>query len=101
MDAEPTDDLPLIRFAVHTRQSVVRAGDAPALASCAVQRTLCTEFIKRERNSNWKEFTKWTKSSESHGAQRSARYPRARRARRASKVAETWGVCTGHFATAA
>ncbi len=45
LDTEP-DDLPLIRCAVYTRQSVVRAGDDPALASCAVQRTLCTEFIR-------------------------------------------------------
>lgn len=39
MDTEP-DDLPLIRCAVYTRQSVVRAGEDPALASCALQRTL-------------------------------------------------------------
>ncbi|MDQ3037760.1 MAG: recombinase family protein [Myxococcota bacterium] len=45
MDTEP-DDLPLIRCAVYTRQSVVRAGDDPALSSCAVQRSLCTEFIR-------------------------------------------------------
>ena len=46
LDAEPTDDLPLIRCAVYTRQSVVRAGDVSALASCAVQRTLCTESTR-------------------------------------------------------
>ena len=45
MDTEP-DDLPLIRCAVYTRQSVVRAGDDPALSSCAVQRSICTEFIR-------------------------------------------------------
>ncbi len=53
MDAEPTDDLPLIRCAVYTRQSVVRAGDDPALASCAVQRTLCTEFIRSMAWRGW------------------------------------------------
>ncbi len=52
MDTEP-DDLPLIRCAVYTRQSVVRAGDDPALASCAVQRTLCTEFIRSMAWRGW------------------------------------------------
>ncbi len=52
MDAEP-DDLPLIRCAVYTRQSVVRAGGDPALASCAMQRSLCTEFIRSMAWRGW------------------------------------------------
>jgi site-specific DNA recombinase len=52
LDAE-TDDLPLIRCAVYTRQSVVRAGGDPALASCTVQRTLCTEFIRSMAWRGW------------------------------------------------
>ena len=39
-----------MRCAVYTRQSVRRAGDDPAITSCAIQRTLCTEFI---RNKTW------------------------------------------------
>lgn len=39
-----------MRCAVYTRQSVKRAGDDPAVSSCAIQRTLCTEFI---RNKSW------------------------------------------------
>lgn len=39
-----------VRCAVYTRQSVRRAGDDPAVSSCAIQRTLCTEFI---RNKTW------------------------------------------------
>jgi hypothetical protein len=35
---------------VYTRQSVKRPGADPALTSCAIQRTLCTEFI---RNKTW------------------------------------------------
>lgn len=38
---------------MYTRQSVVRAGDDPALASCAVQRTLCTEFIRSMAWRGW------------------------------------------------
>ncbi|QRK08585.1 recombinase family protein [Archangium violaceum] len=52
MDAK-TDDRPLIRCAVYTRQSVVRPGDDPALASCAVQRTLCTQFIRSMAWRGW------------------------------------------------
>lgn len=52
MDAE-NDDFPLIRCAVYTRQSVVRAGGDPALASCSVQRTLCTEFIRSMAWRGW------------------------------------------------
>lgn len=35
---------------MYTRQSVKRSGDDPAVTSCALQRTLCTEFI---RNKTW------------------------------------------------
>jgi DNA invertase Pin-like site-specific DNA recombinase len=44
------DDRRWVRCAVYTRQSVRRAGDDPAITSCAIQRTLCTEFI---RNKTW------------------------------------------------
>lgn len=56
MDAESDrpeiseDDPRWVRCAVYTRQSVKRAGDDPAITSCAIQRTLCTEFI---RNKTW------------------------------------------------
>ncbi|MBX3130290.1 MAG: recombinase family protein [Polyangiaceae bacterium] len=56
MDAEPDlpdireDDPRWVRCAVYTRQSVRRPGDDPAVTSCAIQRTLCTEFI---RNKTW------------------------------------------------
>jgi len=56
LDAEPDlpdireDDPRWVRCAVYTRQSVRRAGDDPAVTSCALQRTLCTEFI---RNKTW------------------------------------------------
>lgn len=39
-----------MRCAVYTRQSVRRPGDDPAVTSCAIQRTLCTEFT---RNKTW------------------------------------------------
>lgn len=44
------DDARWVRCAVYTRQSVKRPGDDPAVTSCAIQRTLCTEFI---RNKTW------------------------------------------------
>jgi DNA invertase Pin-like site-specific DNA recombinase len=44
------DDPRWVRCAVYTRQSVRLAGDDPAITSCAIQRTLCTEFI---RNKTW------------------------------------------------
>lgn len=56
MDAEPdlpdirADDPRWVRCAVYTRQSVKRSGDDPAITSCAIQRTLCTKFI---RNKTW------------------------------------------------
>lgn len=56
MDAEPdlpdirADDPRWVRCAVYTRQSVRRPGDDPAVTSCAIQRTRCTEFI---RNKTW------------------------------------------------
>ncbi len=37
-----------MRCAVYTRQSVRRAGDDPAVTSCALQRTLRTEFIRNK-----------------------------------------------------
>src|SRR5690606_27344644 len=46
----PDDDPRWVRCAVYTRQSVKRPGDDPAVTSCAIQRTLCTEFI---RNKTW------------------------------------------------
>lgn len=46
----PDDDPRWVRCAVYTRQSVKRSGDDPAVTSCALQRTLCTEFI---RNKTW------------------------------------------------
>jgi DNA invertase Pin-like site-specific DNA recombinase len=51
LDAE-TDDLQFIRCAIYTRQSVLRRGD-PALASCKVQRLLCTEFIRSMAWRGW------------------------------------------------
>jgi len=56
LDADPDlpdireDDPRWVRCAVYTRQSVKRSGDAPAVTSCALQRTLCTEFV---RNKTW------------------------------------------------
>jgi DNA invertase Pin-like site-specific DNA recombinase len=51
LDAE-ADDLQFIRCAIYTRQSVLRRGD-PALASCKVQRLLCTEFIRSMAWRGW------------------------------------------------
>ncbi len=51
MDNE-ADDLQFIRCAIYTRQSVLRRGD-PALASCKVQRMLCTEFIRSMAWRGW------------------------------------------------
>lgn len=42
-----------MRCAVYTRQSVKRAGDDPAITSCAIQRTLCTEFIRSKTWEFW------------------------------------------------
>lgn len=38
---------------MYTRQSVKRAGDDPAVSSCAIQRTLCTEFIRSKTWELW------------------------------------------------
>jgi hypothetical protein len=46
----PGDDPRWVRCAVYTRQSFKRPGDDPAVTSCALQRTLCAEFI---RNKTW------------------------------------------------
>ncbi len=50
--AAEADDLQFIRCAIYTRQSVLRRGD-PALASCKVQRLLCTEFIRSMAWRGW------------------------------------------------
>lgn len=42
-----------MRCAVYTRQSVKRPGEDPAVASCALQRTLCTEFIRGKTWDYW------------------------------------------------
>lgn len=42
-----------MRCAVYTRQSVKRPGDDPAITSCAIQRTLCTEFIRSKTWELW------------------------------------------------
>jgi site-specific DNA recombinase len=59
LDADP--DLPdirdadprWVRCAVYTRQSVKRLGDDPAVTSCAIQRTLCTEFLRSKTWEFW------------------------------------------------
>ena len=38
---------------MYTRQSVKRPGDDPAVTSCALQRTLCTEFIRSKTWDFW------------------------------------------------
>jgi DNA invertase Pin-like site-specific DNA recombinase len=59
LDAEPDlpdvreDDPRWVRCAVYTRQSVKRAGDDPAVTSCAIQRTRCTEFIRSKTWDYW------------------------------------------------
>lgn len=53
MDAETTDDAHLLRCAIYTRQSVARPGDDPALASCAVQREKCLDFIRERSRHGW------------------------------------------------
>ena len=53
MDAEPTDHADLLRCAVYTRPSVARPGDDPALASCAVQRENCLDFIRARSRHGW------------------------------------------------
>jgi hypothetical protein len=47
------DDPRWVRCAVYTRQSVKRLGDDPAVTSCAIQRTLCTEFIRSKTWEFW------------------------------------------------
>ena len=94
MDTEP-DDLPLIRCAVYTRQSVVRAGEDPALASCAVQRTLCTEFI---RSMAWRGWYRRATDAESCGhhaaavapAPRNTAGPSTRRILALGSVLKSW-----------
>jgi hypothetical protein len=49
----PDDDPRWLRCAVYTRQSVKRPGDDPAVTSCALQRTLCTEFIRSKTWEFW------------------------------------------------
>jgi hypothetical protein len=49
----PDDDPRWVRCAVYTRQSVKRPGDDPAVTSCALQRTLCTEFIRSKTWEFW------------------------------------------------
>jgi hypothetical protein len=59
LDADPDlpdirdDDPRWVRCAVYTRQSVKRLGDDPAVTSCAIQRTLCTEFIRSKTWEFW------------------------------------------------
>jgi site-specific DNA recombinase len=53
LDAEPTDDADLVRCAIYTRQSVARPGDDPALASCAVQREKCLDFVRERSRHGW------------------------------------------------
>ncbi len=50
--APDTVDLPLVRCAIYTRQSVAHVED-PALASCAIQRSLCIDFIRSMAWSGW------------------------------------------------
>lgn len=38
---------------MYTRQSVKRLGDDPAVSSCAIQRTLCTELIRHKTWNFW------------------------------------------------
>lgn len=48
------DDEPRwVRCAVYTRQSVKRQQDDPAVTSCAIQRSLCTEFIRSKTWAFW------------------------------------------------
>jgi DNA invertase Pin-like site-specific DNA recombinase len=49
----PDDDPRWVRCAVYTRRSVKRPGDDPAVTSCALQRTLCTEFIRSKTWDFW------------------------------------------------
>ncbi|EYF07207.1 hypothetical protein [Chondromyces apiculatus] len=47
------DDTRFVRCAIYTRQSVEHAGDDPALASCAMQRAKCIEFIREKTRHYW------------------------------------------------
>ncbi len=53
LDIWPTARQP-VRCAIYTRQSVARAGDDDALASCAVQREKCLDFIRARDRHGWR-----------------------------------------------
>lgn len=49
----PDHDPRWVRCAAYTRQSVKRQHDDPAVTSCAIQRTHCTEFIRSKTWEYW------------------------------------------------
>ncbi len=52
MDASPIARQ-TVRCAIYTRQSVVRPGDDPTLASCAIQREKCLDFVRARSRHGW------------------------------------------------
>ncbi|MCA3012304.1 MAG: recombinase family protein [Myxococcaceae bacterium] len=43
-----------VRCAIYTRQSVVRGGGDPALASCVLQREKCLDFVRAHERHGWR-----------------------------------------------
>lgn len=52
MAARTTSHQP-VRCAIYTRQSVVRGGGDPALASCVLQREKCFDFVRAHERHGW------------------------------------------------